>query len=87
MLSQLIALVRGDLTLRVTDIKAEAFTSEEPMKQNHSQGDLNFSELLDAVLCLRALMRNFRLTNPHVSSNMATGKSRQSGKILAFFDP
>ena len=54
------------------------------MKQNRSQSDLSFSELLDAALYLRALMRNIELTNPHVSSNMTTGKSRQSGRILAF---
>jgi hypothetical protein len=64
----------GDLTSLVSDIKAEACTNEDQMKQNHSQTDLSFSELLDAVLYLRARPQNVGLTNPLVSSNMATGK-------------
>lgn len=54
------------------------------MKQNRSQSDLSFSELLDAELYLRALMQNIGLTNPLLFSDMATGKSRQNEKFLAF---
>ena len=48
-----------DLILLASGIKAEDCTSKEQIKQNHSQRDLSFSELLDAVLYLRALIQTY----------------------------